>query len=216
MGRPRLYSDDERREKRRIKSQKWRAANLERAREITRECEKRRAAARAIAEGREPGKIGRPKLFTLRQRQTKRTKKSIRYYHAHKDEIRPKAAKREREKRLAKKLGIYVPVVRTLTEEQRKLRDRVFSANRRARLANNGGKHTAADIAELWRRQRGHCAFCLLPLDKSSTHVDHYEPIALGGTNDIGNLRLLHDTCNLVKGAQHPIDHALSNGMLCW
>jgi 5-methylcytosine-specific restriction endonuclease McrA len=32
-------------------------------------------------------------------------------------------------------------------------------------------------------------------------HVDHYLPLALGGSNAASNLRLMHATCNLAKGA---------------
>ena len=77
------------------------------------------------------------------------------------------------------------------------------------------GSYTAADIADLLRMQKGNCSFCLQPLG-SDFHVDHYQPLTRGGSNDRKNLRLLHQSCNLRKHASDPIEHALKNGMLCW
>jgi 5-methylcytosine-specific restriction endonuclease McrA len=45
-------------------------------------------------------------------------------------------------------------------------------------------------------------------------HVDHILPLALGGDNRRKNIQLLCPTCNLSKGAHHPIDHAQRNGLL--
>lgn len=82
MGRPRLYTDDERREKRRLKFEKWRANNLEKARQITRDCEKRRNDAKAIAAGRVPGQIGRPKPKPIsdEERRAKQNRRIKRWY----------------------------------------------------------------------------------------------------------------------------------------
>lgn len=218
MGRPRLYSDDERREKRRLKQRKWRAANLARAREITCECERRRAAKRALAEGREPGKIGRPASLTEQEKKAKRAEKSRAYYDKHCERQRPIAADRERKKRSAKKAGVYVALPWggiKLSPEDRRLRDRALGSKRRTRLRTNGGDYTADDVKTLFARQKGKCTWCLLPLGEEY-HIDHYLPVVLNGPNDIGNLRLLHPKCNLTKGAKHPIDHGLSNGLLCW
>lgn len=64
-----------------------------------------------------------------------------------------------------------------------------IARTRRARKMNNGGKHTAADIAAIFRAQRGKCGYCRDPLDKTR-HVDHIMPLALGGSNDRTNLQL--------------------------
>jgi 5-methylcytosine-specific restriction endonuclease McrA len=218
MGRPRLYSDVQRREKRRLKQRKWRAANPERAREITRESERRRAAKRALAEGRQPGTIGRPVQFTEQEKKAKRASKSRAHYHNNRAKLAPVAAKREREKRAAIRAGEYVPQPWggvKLTRDERQLRDRAMGSKRRTRLKSVGGNYTADDIKELRVRQKGNCAWCLLPLG-DDYHIDHYLPVILDGPNDIGNLRLLHPKCNLIKAAHHPIDHALKHGMLCW
>lgn len=87
---------------------------------------------------------------------------------------------------------------------------------RRARKAAVDGSYTAADIAHLFKLQKGKCVLCLKPLIKTKFHVDHHVPLAKGGTNDRSNLRLLHTKCNLSKGARDPAEHALRNGLLCW
>jgi 5-methylcytosine-specific restriction endonuclease McrA len=218
MGRPRLYSDEQRREKRRIKQQRWRGKNLERAREIGREAEKRRAAKQALAAGRIPGLIGRPKQLTTEERRAKRNELTKRSYRANLAKRRACAAAKERQKRAAIKNGAYVAKPwggQRLTESERKLRSRTDFAKRRALLRQNGGAYGPEDVVRLLNRQKGKCAFCLTPL-ADDYHIDHHIPLALGGSNDISNLRLLHPKCNLIKGAKHPIDHALSQGMLCW
>ena len=86
-------------------------------------------------------------------------------------------------------------------------------ANRRARKKAAGGKHTAADIKQLFRLQRGKCACCHVSI-ADGYHVDHIQPLALGGSNDKANLQLLCPTCNLRKSAKHPVDFMRETGRL--
>ena len=90
---------------------------------------------------------------------------------------------------------------------------RTNEANRRARKQAAGGTHTLDDIAALFRLQRGKCACCHASI-KRGYHVDHIQPLALGGSNDKGNLQLLCPTCNTRKSAKHPIDFMRSRGLL--
>lgn len=76
-----------------------------------------------------------------------------------------------------------------------------------------GGKHTAADIKRLFRLQRGKCACCRVSI-ADGYHVDHIQPLVLGGSNDKANLQLLCPTCNLRKGAKPPERWAAENGRL--
>lgn len=50
--------------------------------------------------------------------------------------------------------------------------------------------------------------------DPDGYHVDHIQPLALGGSNDKTNLQLLCPTCNTKKSAKHPIDFMQSRGLL--
>lgn len=55
----------------------------------------------------------------------------------------------------------------------------------------------------LYARDRGCCARCSAPLVlelKNDSSIDHIVPLALGGCNDLVNLQLLCETCNLQKG----------------
>lgn len=94
-----------------------------------------------------------------------------------------------------------------------------FKANarkRRYKLRGIAGEHSAADIAWLRKMQKGKCAFCLMEFGDDTPDIDHYIPVALGGTNDRKNLRLLHARCNRRKNAKHPQDFGLSHGLLAW
>ena len=43
-------------------------------------------------------------------------------------------------------------------------------------------------------------------------HPDHVMPLALGGSNDAANIVASCPSCNMSKGAKHPIEWA---GILC-
>ena len=88
-------------------------------------------------------------------------------------------------------------------------------AKRRAQKASSGGTHTDADIKALILVQKNKCAhiWCKKVLS-AGYHVDHIMPLSLGGSNDKKNIQLLCETCNLKKGARHPVEFALMNGLL--
>jgi hypothetical protein len=85
-----------------------------------------------------------------------------------------------------------------------------YQQNRRARTRGR----LSNDIAErLFKLQDGKCACCRKPLG-DDYHLDHIQPLALGGKNEDGNIQLLHATCNLKKGAKHPVDFMQELGFL--
>lgn len=185
QGQPSKFTEAERREKRRVKSAKWRAANPDKAKDITRRSMKKANDERAVAAGREPGKRGRPAIaLTPEQKRAKQNARVKRYYANNLEKSRDIGA--------------------------------LAARNRRARIRKVGGKHTASDIAWLMDQQKGKCVFCLLAFGDEKPHVDHYVPLALGGSNDRSNLRLLHETCNLMKSAKHPISFGMQHGLLAW
>lgn len=89
----------------------------------------------------------------------------------------------------------------------------VIARNRRARVRQNGGTHTLADIRALEKLQRGKCALCRVDLG-DRYHVDHILAIARGGSNDRRNLQLLCAPCNHRKSARDQIDFMREQGML--
>lgn len=51
-------------------------------------------------------------------------------------------------------------------------------------------------VDALWNRDRGMCVYCG---SKENIHIDHIIPFSKGGSNDIANLQLLCQKCNLEK-----------------
>lgn len=88
-----------------------------------------------------------------------------------------------------------------------------YSRNRKARLKNAEGRHTADDIKSLFERQKGRCVNCCASI-RGSFHVDHIMPLIRGGSNGPKNIQLLCPPCNLSKKAKDPIDWAHQNGRL--
>ena len=145
-GRPKVErTPEEVREMRRIKTALWREENLDRSREITRESEKRRAAARAVAEGRVPGKKGPVKKFTDEELAAKRLALTNKNYRENIESRREYAARRAREIRAEKKAGTYVSKAKSklTAEEKRQAQVRSSQARRARLLAAIGGGYTA-------------------------------------------------------------------------
>jgi 5-methylcytosine-specific restriction endonuclease McrA len=81
------------------------------------------------------------------------------------------------------------------------------SRTRHARKNNAPGKHTAADVAAQYARQRGRCFWCRAKVG-DDYHVDHVIPLVLGGSNGPENIVVTCKHCNLSKRGQHPMDFA--------
>lgn len=133
--------------------------------------------------------------------------KSKRYYTENYEAVRVTATA-YREKNRAR--------VYAMTEEWRKAnpeRSLVYRRNYRARKRSAAGTHTAADIEEILKQQRGRCAYCAIKLGKGYC-VDHIVALARGGSNDRRNLQLLCRPCNTKKHATDPIVFARRAGRL--
>lgn len=84
---------------------------------------------------------------------------------------------------------------------------RAESNKRRATIKSAEGTHTAADIAEILKRQNHQCPYCAADLNLGY-HADHIMPLALGGSNWPENIQATCPPCNLSKGSKHPDDFA--------
>lgn len=93
------------------------------------------------------------------------------------------------------------------------VRRQVHGRNRRARERAAEGTHTAAEIAALYKAQRGRCVYCRASLARGY-HADHITPLILGGSNRIGNIQLTCSTCNLRKNRTAPDVFARRMGLL--
>jgi 5-methylcytosine-specific restriction endonuclease McrA len=79
----------------------------------------------------------------------------------------------------------------------------IKALRRGARLGATGG-FTLADIEAIRVAQGNRCYLCGKTLKKY--HIDHFIPLAKGGTNDPGNLRLACPSCNQRKHSKHPFE----------
>jgi len=65
----------------------------------------------------------------------------------------------------------------------------------------------------LWSAQSGRCAVCQAPMlvnrfeaphariwSQMRATIDHIRPLSKGGSDQVGNLQLLHARCNRIKG----------------
>lgn len=80
-----------------------------------------------------------------------------------------------------------------------------INANRRARIAGNGGVLPRGIREKLFAQQKGLCACCGLPLGEKY-HLDHIYPISKGGKNTDDNVQLLRRVCNLQKKDKDPVE----------
>lgn len=92
---------------------------------------------------------------------------------------------------------------------------RAIRRNRKARVRQAEGRHSADDVFQILKQQRGRCANpkCRKML-KDDFHADHIVPIALGGNNGRRNIQLMCGRCNQRKHAKHPLTWARENGLL--
>lgn len=90
---------------------------------------------------------------------------------------------------------------------------RAIAHRRRARKKSAGGSYTADQALEIFKLQRGRCAYCKTKLT-AEKHLDHIIPIAGGGRNDRQNLQWLCASCNHSKGDRDPLDFARQFGAL--
>lgn len=86
-------------------------------------------------------------------------------------------------------------------------------ANRRMRMKGSSQRLSKDIAGKLLKLQRGKCACCSEPLG-ANYHLDHIMPLALGGENIDSNMQLLRSTCNLKKGAKHPVEYMQRKGFL--
>lgn len=90
---------------------------------------------------------------------------------------------------------------------------RELRRNRRARMRNAEGTHTAEDVSRIRDLQKDKCASCGVRL-KGKGQVDHIIPLAKGGSNWPKNLQILCAPCNISKNARDPIEFMQSKGLL--
>lgn len=192
-GAPIRYADDEH-ARGRAKVARWKERNREELRRRDRDKKRSDRRAKALAEGREPSRVGRVRELSDAERRNHATENMRRWREANPE----KAAALEHKTYLRNKAKVV---------ERSRLR-------RLAKIAT--GSHNSQDILDLWEAQKRKCVFCLKGIQWGKFEIDHHVPLSRGGSNGRENLRLLHPRCNRSKGARTPEDHAQRNGLLCW
>ena len=80
-----------------------------------------------------------------------------------------------------------------------------YSHAARARKNNATGTYTQEELNNQWHTQNGFCFYCgelIYKTINSQYHVEHKIPLSRGGSNDISNIVLSCETCNLRKNAK--------------
>jgi 5-methylcytosine-specific restriction endonuclease McrA len=97
-----------------------------------------------------------------------------------------------------------------LNSEHGKMNSRLGSSRRRARIKQNGVENFSyEDLRIFWLGQNildDRCYYCLKSLPDGPEHIDHYIPVAKGGSHTKVNLRPSCACCNLKKNDKHPLD----------
>jgi 5-methylcytosine-specific restriction endonuclease McrA len=83
----------------------------------------------------------------------------------------------------------------------------------RSRIRNAEGTHTAVDIQNQYKAQKGKCYWCSVKVG-DTYHVDHIKPLSRGGSNNPENLVIACPSCNLSKGSKLPHEWAQGGRLL--
>jgi 5-methylcytosine-specific restriction endonuclease McrA len=92
-------------------------------------------------------------------------------------------------------------------------RHRALKLKRRALKVAAQGHHTAEQLKDLYRKQHGNCAICLIKLN-GKYDADHIVALSRGGSNFISNIQLLCAPCNRSKRDKDPIEYRQQRGFL--
>lgn len=219
IGRPPRLTDEERA-----------AAEVKQNKRRSKRALARRTASRAadaIAEGREPGRVGQPRVLSDEERVLHKRANSKRSRQAHLEEYRAAEAKAARQKNAARALAEgrvpgMIGALARLTEPEivaylkawpdktSVFHARLKTQNSRAKRLGVEGTLTFVDLTKVVEEQRGYCAFCGNPFGNETPEIDHWVPLAIGGTNAADNVKLLHKRCNRTKGGRHPTSYGLT------
>jgi len=86
-----------------------------------------------------------------------------------------------------------------LTEAERALRRRLKNQRKWAKRKGAKGRIRPDDIEWLKSAQKGRCFYCCDRFGADGFHIDHFVPLARGGSNERDNLRLACAECNIAK-----------------
>lgn len=163
-----------------------------------RACKKEHAAARLRAMSpeeraalNERRKARRPKYAEHEAAYQKR------WIEANRPLVRAAAARQRAKPGWKERHAVYWPKWREENREKVREYARRGQHVRRARLADAPYEHI--DHAEVFARDEGVCGICGNAVDPANWHLDHIQPIALGGGHVYANVRVTHPFCNIAR-----------------
>ena len=136
------------------------------------------------------------------------SRKKREYYEKNKEKV-----KAQKKISVSKKPDYYKELAKKWREKNH---GKVIASNRnrKSMLRKAEGNHSNLDIANLLLKQRNHCAGCFKKIKGNNYHVDHIQPLVLGGSNWPSNLQILCPYCNCSKGGKSPENFYQSRGFL--
>lgn len=76
----------------------------------------------------------------------------------------------------------------------------ILAVREHARASNGQRRSLPRSLtAQVIARDGLTCQICEEPVDADDLHIDHIHPVAEGGLDDLGNLRVTHGRCNLAR-----------------
>jgi len=190
----------------------FRKENPEANKAIQKKCHEKHAEKRRMANKvwrqNNPEKVRERRKEYAEKNPEKVAAGKLRHYEKHKERILADSKKRRLDN-----IDHYKALSK-IWRENNKEAVRTLNRNRKLRLKMVEGKHSASDISNILKLQKNKCAACAVVISGSNYHVDHIQPIALGGSNWPSNLQILCPTCNMSKGAKKPEDFYAGLGYL--
>ena len=127
-------------------------------------------------------------------------RRAMEWYYANPERAKATRAKWRREN--VDRVNEMLELWRLANPERFEASRKARRARRRARLAGAPGRYTADDVAAQMAEQDGCCMYCGERV--TDYHVDHYIPLARGGSNGPENIVIACPPCNLKKGTKMP------------
>lgn len=197
---------DKNKEKERMRTAAWRAANPEWVSAYSKSDAARASAAASMAK--KPEHYAQKRQAWEEENREHRREYRRRKHLENPEQSRAKTLRHLNKPGVREKIALRVKEAKLRPEVRERLR--INKQNRRARVSEVGGHLTRGLTTRLLGLQKGRCASCSCLLKESGHHLDHITPIARGGVNNDENIQLLCPPCNRLKNARDPIEWAQS------
>lgn len=203
MPRPKLFTDEELRERKRAQDRAYNAAHREQQK-AWREANKEHLRE----QGAEYRKANKERIAAWQAEYRKKNAERIRLARKARPYVRSKESMERKAARLRETR--YFERYRA----QNRARIAAQQHNYRARKRAAQGRLSKDIVQRLMKLQRARCAGCGASLRARGHHLDHAVPLAKGGSNSDDNVQLLCPRCNCGKRHADPIAWAQRNGRL--